>query len=232
MINIDTMPTGADDPETLNEFIAPQPTPAEAVGRAAFDPDLIAHTVRCWQAECENAERLSRKIGLLVSVLAILFGLGLYKIEWTYDPRHFSRIQPEIVLWIVKTLLAFALLCFLIGLTSGLTRIRREPAGLDGEDDPIEAASAYLHFPKEIVASPPVTDLETRAVVFYRYSAAIDAIRNQNAAKSRKVKICEFWFLLGLFLVFLSVASYTFSSFPPIRDKDDPTTTHPVGFRP
>ena len=47
-----------------------------------------------WDAERENAERINSRKGLLVTTLAILIGLGFFKVEWVRRANEVSRIEP------------------------------------------------------------------------------------------------------------------------------------------
>src|SRR5687768_3704621 len=108
------MVRGADDPEEDTPTADTEST--AAIKASTFPPELIAHMVRCWDAERENAERLAKKVNVIVSVLALLFGFGLFKIEWTYDPDHLSRVESVVTIWLIKICLANSLLLFAIAL--------------------------------------------------------------------------------------------------------------------
>lgn len=179
-----------------------------AIDDAAFDSDLVTHMDRCWKANCENAERLNKKIGLLVSALAVLFGLGLYRIEWLVDAKQVSRVQPEWLVWPLKSILAISLICFGRGLYLALKGVR---AG-----GPRPSACDLLPFPREIVKCPPLTDRETRAQVFYRLDKAVTELSTQNSEKSARIIACEKWFIWGLTLVLAILVIYTFVSVPPM----------------
>lgn len=208
------MAPGADDPETLNP-------PAQATAKiqeAAFDSDLIDHMVRCWDAECENAERLARKVTTIISALALLFGLGLFKIEWTVDPKQVSRIPWDWMTWAIKAMLCVALLCFGRGLFLGIRGLRTK----DFPREHAKTASDHLRLRRELIDAAPPTDKESRAVAFYCLSKAIDELSKQNAEKSTRVQLCETWFIRGLFLVLLAMLAYILFSFPPIPTRGVP----------
>lgn len=73
---------------------------------------LIDHARLAWDAERENADRLKDKRRVLLTILAAMFGLGLYKFEWFYDPDHAPRVRSEAVLLTIKSCLTIALLVF------------------------------------------------------------------------------------------------------------------------
>ena len=183
----------------------------EKLRLAAFDPDLILHMERCWKAMCDNAERLNRKVSLLVSALAILFGLGFFKIEWTVDPKHLSRIDPVWMVYPLKVILTVAMACFGRGLYLGLRGVRgRASRG---------SASDLLPFPEEIVRCPPESPTETRALAFYRLEKAVTELGTQNSEKAARIVACEKWLSWGLVLVTVSLLMYIWSSVPPMMDQ-------------
>src|SRR5438046_5890135 len=99
------------------------------------------------------------------------------------------------VVWAIKLCLVCSLFLFGIGLWLGISPTKRsKPAD---EEDAVFAAD-LLHFSEEIIASPPITDVEARAVVFYRLSKAVDELRAQNSAKNAKVRQCGNFFMAGL----------------------------------
>lgn len=224
---MNAMTRGADDPEELMDDGEPDAGESESeetaeagresVETASFDDVLLSHMTRCWDAQLDIAERLTKKVTLIVSVLALLFGLGLFKIEWTYDPKELPRVHPIELLWAMKVALAVALICFGMGLFRGLTGIKRPFRQFEGAEREL-MASDLLPLTKDEVLHPPKTEEETRAIVFYKLSEAIDELKQQNQAKAEKVKLCEMWFLCGLGLVLLAMVTYILFSFPPVRE--------------
>jgi hypothetical protein len=75
-----------------------------------FEPVLIEHAVRMWDAERENSNRLSGRATLLMTALAALFGLGLYRIEWFRGKDDIPRVAPPAAAFVIKCLLAAGLL--------------------------------------------------------------------------------------------------------------------------
>jgi hypothetical protein len=92
-----------------------------------FEQVLVDHAVRCWQAECENAARLSARATLFLSAMAALFGLGLYRIEWFRSINDRSRMRWEWSIWSVKCLLSLALFIFAFSFYRILGRRMRMP---------------------------------------------------------------------------------------------------------
>jgi len=81
-------------------------------------------------------------------------GLGLFKIERTYDPNHLSRVPDMNVVWAIKFCLVCSLFLFGIGLWLGISPTKRSKRA--DEEDAVFAAD-LLHFSEEIIASP-ITD--------------------------------------------------------------------------
>ena len=78
-LSFQRMVKGADDPENdADESSIPSEAESrQAIEQSQFAPELIEHMVRCWDSERDNAERLTRKVNIIVSVLALLFGSGI-----------------------------------------------------------------------------------------------------------------------------------------------------------
>src|SRR2546430_16853351 len=73
---IQLMVKGADDPENDADESS---IPGEAESRQAIEQSqFIEHMVRCWDAERDNAERITRKVSIIVSGLPLLFGPGIF----------------------------------------------------------------------------------------------------------------------------------------------------------
>lgn len=96
------------------------PTPIAGLGQtAAPSPGemqaytvMIEHATRCWAIEESNAKRWSDTQKLMLTVVATLFGLGLYKIEWVYGQGSLSRVPNSMMLYLIKGLMTMSLGAF------------------------------------------------------------------------------------------------------------------------
>lgn len=82
----------------------------ESTSHSPITVELIEHAQRCWQAEVENSERLSRKSRSLFTVVVALAGLGLFRIEWAMGAEQASRVSPDYMVYFVKFLISLALI--------------------------------------------------------------------------------------------------------------------------
>src|ERR1700722_11403237 len=118
-----------------------------------FEPILVEHAVRCWDAERENASRLSSRGTLLLSALAALFGLGLFRIDWYRGEHDVSRVPWTWAAWAIKILIGIALVMFALSFWKIMGRRGSRNAG----DTPHSADRLAL--PQSIIAEgPPVGD--------------------------------------------------------------------------
>lgn len=174
--------------------------------------ELVQHVIRVWAAEVENAERLSKKVNGLVSALALLFGLGLFKLDWTMGAGDVARIRLVWSVYIVKACLILALCLFATGLWRALRSIKlpagRLRAGM--------TASDLLRFDKETVDSPPTTSAEANQAIFSLYLNAINELRTQNRERRARVAKAETFFLIGLVSAMLGIGFYLLTSAPSL----------------
>ena len=173
-------------------------------------PELIDHNVRVWAAEVENADRLSQKSSVLVSGLGLLFGLGLFKLDWTMGKQEVSRIHS---LWAdhgVKGFLILALLSFSAGLSLALQSIKL-PAG---RVRPGMTASDLLRFDKTTADAPPEKPEQANEIIFYLYVNAINELRAENRERRARLLQAERLFLFGLFAAMLAIVIYLIASYP------------------
>ncbi|RIK57263.1 MAG: hypothetical protein DCC63_14880 [Nitrospira sp.] len=71
---------------------------------ALKNPITWEHAKLQWLAECENAERMSKRINLLLTGLIALFGLGFFKVEWFRSANDSPAISSEGAAVVVKVL--------------------------------------------------------------------------------------------------------------------------------
>lgn len=111
---------------------------------ALHDPTtatVLAHAVRRWEAEVENARRLSNRENGILGVIAMLLGLGLFR-----EPEARS-LEPVALFWFTRALLATSVLQVLAAL--GLVLWIRKPSATASNARPPVAtfASARLTWP-------------------------------------------------------------------------------------
>lgn len=170
-----------------------------------------------WQAECENAERLSKRINLLMTALVALFGLGIFKIEWLRPSGVDSRIEPDWVAWLIKGALTVAIVLFSWALYR-LTDQKWKPKGLTPrQEDEIaegEHASVRMEIPHELLTG----DFEAQKYVselFNRvYIAAIN-LRIRNVIRKKRIERAEQLIRWGIVCIILSVVLHLWWSGPP-----------------
>lgn len=120
---------------------------------------VLAHAVRNWQAEVENAARLSSRENGILSVIAMLLGLGLFR-----GPEA-QVMEPAALSWTLRCLLVLGMLQVLVALGLVLW-IRRAAPGLTTRQlGHASFASALLTWPgtprhmKEVVLDALEADL-------------------------------------------------------------------------
>lgn len=73
---------------------------------------LIEHARIALDAERENADRIYARHKLLITALAILFGLGLFKVEWVRSDSGISRINSAEWNYAIRAMLSAAVVAF------------------------------------------------------------------------------------------------------------------------
>lgn len=157
----------------------PSVLPGERRARPTPDPTLtsthdpttatvLAHAVRRWEAEVENASRLSNRENGILGVIAMLLGLGLFR------RPEVRELEPTAILWIARTLLAtsIALVLAALGMVMWVRGAASASLGM-GSPRP-SFASALLTWP----GAPR----HMREVVLDEHEANLIAIRVTTAA--------------------------------------------------
>jgi len=174
-----------------------------------FDQVLVDHAVRCWDSERENANRLSSRATLLLSALAALFGLGLFRIDWFRGEKDVCRVESAAIVWTIKGLLILALVTF----GSAFFRIMGRRGKRKENEKP--HASDSLGLPASIITDgPPVGD-DARRMVFVRVYRAFSELQTRNALRKTALDQGQQWFLFGLCLIAIALILYTLGSEPP-----------------
>jgi hypothetical protein len=178
-------------------------TPDERKRRDDADAAMLDHAVRMWKAECDNAERIEGRTRLLGGAVFAVLGLGLYRVDWFYDPDLASRVYWPLAECLIKSLLVLGLLCLVMGLLvlflhRGVQRLTR-------------TSSELLAF------RPEDQGKAVRRVAYNRtYDAAMD-LQARNLERWERLDRGQVWLQRGVALVLLSVLMYICLSAPPVR---------------
>lgn len=164
---------------------------------------LVEHADRCWKAECENAERLAARIRLMLSGLIALFGVGLFKIEWTRSNDVAPSMGPY-PMFFVKLFVTLSVPCFVVAFLRLLRRRERHET---------LHASEHLSLPDEITGGPASTNdvLAKEATFAATWNAYLD-LQNRNSMRARRIDIANRWFFGGLTLVISALLIYVWAS--------------------
>jgi len=163
---------------------------------------FIEHADRMWEAESEVARRHVQRSNLLFSVMAALFGLGLFKIEWSRRADEVARISNHCMECGIRLLLLAGLICLAVAfwlLVRG-PRHSRPPASQQLELDP------------DLIDQLPQSPEEAKRIIFARtYLAALELGR-QNAEKNGRISTAQAWLILGLGIVFVALILFTLAT--------------------
>jgi hypothetical protein len=183
------------------------PDPGDDEGE--FDETLVDHAVRCWDAERENSNRLSSRGTLLLSALAALFGLGLFRIDWFRGEKDVARVTSAAAVWAIKIFVVLALVTFWVAFLFIM--------GRRGKRNPSEKphSADLLGLPASILTEgPPVGD-DARRLVFIRVYKAYSDLKARNALRKKALDQGQQWFLFGLALIALAIIVYICFGEPP-----------------
>ena len=168
---------------------------------------LLEHSVRCWENECDNAARLVDRIKLVSAMAAAILGLGLFKIEWFYDPSHTSRVRYDWVMWIIRGLLVFALMSLAWSFWRILRRQRRRS---------VATASWHMLIPRASHADNIHDSADATLIATERVHRATLSLMRRNARMDQRLRASLRWFFAGILCIFLVILLYVIFSVPPI----------------
>ncbi len=146
-----------------------------------------------WDAERENAERISQKYQLVSAGVFALLGLGLFSFEWMYQEPS----EPLMWRWAIAVthlLLIAAVICYALSL--GI--IYLAPAARRG------TATSQLEPWRE----KDWKGKSVRLVIQNRTLAAYTDLRDRNRTHWTRYKRAQRWLSGGLFLTFLAILLY------------------------
>ena len=147
------------------------------------DEVLIEHAQRCWNAEAENAERLKGRTNLLGTVIVAVASLGLYRVDWFYNPEF----VPTVPLWAactIKTLLILALALFLLALAALFLRSKEERRA----EKRAISASELLSLSKKDAEGAIARNVARRV-----YTAYLE-LQDRNGIRQGKIQAAMRWF--------------------------------------
>lgn len=206
--------------------------PTQQGQTAGFDQSLVDHAVRCWDAERENATRLTARVNIVLSVAIALFGLGLFRLEWLRAENQVSRIDSLLAIYLIKSLLTSSLITLaiafwlLIGSTTPKPERKhlKEAAQDDSKPRTKRAfqAADHLALPSWSFDDPPKDPDTARKLVFARVYLAYLDLRRRNARKRDRLDRGQQWLALALALIGLAILCYIWASEPPIQMIDEP----------
>jgi|GEM_PF-3784986 len=163
----------------------------------------VEHAVRCWEAECENAERYAKKRNVSLSIVFAVFGFGLFKSDWV------SKVDtgPEWVFWVLLVLVTLSIFAFVAAIWHMV--IRREKAGTTtGKPDGSTSISASGHLPLSDQFAYFLEDSKLRTMVYLNLSEAADELRNRNKRVAKQINKGQSWLVAGIFFVALAFVWY------------------------
>jgi hypothetical protein len=171
-----------------------------------FDDDaLVDHARRMWDAESENASRLSQRVNLSLTVIAALFGLGLFKIEWYRRESDVLRVETSWVLWVVKGLLIVGVTLLGIALWRLLVRPPPDPEQADH-------ASALLLLPQEFLEAPGKSKPYLRKVVFARTYKAASELHRRNLEEAGRIKVAQRILFVAFGILLVATVIFTIAA--------------------
>lgn len=179
-----------------------------------FDPLLLDHAIRCWDAERENANRLSARSTWLLSAMAAIFTLGLFRIDWLRGEHDQARIHSVCCIWVIKGCLCLGLLLFAFAFYRVVAK-RATPIRDQADNKP--HASDHLALPAHVFSDPAVTHDDLNRLIFTRTYKAYLSLQTRNAFRKQAQDDAQKWLLLGLSFIALAILTYILSSEPPIR---------------
>jgi len=177
-----------------------------------FDDSLIDHADRCWKAECDNAERISKERHLLLTVLIAFFGFGLFKMEWLQALVSRTPLSPpygQVVAATIAVLLIVAAFCFMRALFS----LDHKPAK--------KSASAYLSLPtRAYLPEGGIDQNAQKRLAFARTYRAYQQLQERN--EEARLRLSDAWslFATGMGIVVLVVVIYIAAKTWSIMGKD------------
>ncbi|MBL8801830.1 MAG: hypothetical protein JNN27_07540 [Planctomycetes bacterium] len=177
----------------------------------------LEHAQGRWEAETENAARLAHRENGILTLVAAVLGLGLFKLG------EVSGIEPTWLSWLVRILLLMSMLAMAVGLATVLIVIRSRE-NQDGKlvvakpdvapnssgDARQVFASGHLGWPPQTEVHP--TELESAAealAISYKLTTkAANSLLNRNLGRKSKIDRGQLWLLLAGLLAGVALGCY------------------------
>jgi hypothetical protein len=177
----------------------PAAQPEDPAGSNEALEVVLSHARLQWDAEVENARRLSTRATSLVTLLVALLGLGLVRMG---APGSLALRGLE---WIEQLLLIGSLGAFMAALAV-LLAVRNMRVRV-GNGWPL--ASCLLRWPIERGVDPfRVTSRQSRRIVLRSLLDAIADLRDRNARRKEEIDRAQVWLLVSGALAAVSLVTY------------------------
>lgn len=183
-----------------------------------FDDCLIDHAERCWKAECDNADRISKERHLILTVLIAFLGAALFKLDWlqaTISRSDIGGPPGTCVAVTVCVLLVAALICFILALSS----LAHKPSKA--------TASAHLQLPTAAYTpAGGMAQTKQKRLAFARTYRAFQELQRRN--EKNRGELSDAWsrFATAIALVVLVLAIYIGSKTWSIVAREEGTNVH------
>jgi hypothetical protein len=178
----------------------------EGPSERAACPERVAleHEIRRWEAESENAARISARANGLLTVLTGILGLGLFKLS---DLDKLAGVGPVAV----RALLTFALLpllvafykIFIIPVSRGDDKSPK--SGAPRRKTRFPFASSHLTWPATKPVQPHNLQTEEQAVriAFSRTARAAESLARRNKIRKETVESGQDWVVASVIVAAL-----------------------------
>lgn len=160
---------------------------------------VLAHVTLQWEAEVENARRLSVRSTGLITLLVALLGLGLVELDTP------ERVDPLWLYWAGRMLLVTSLGAFLaaLGVLLGFSQV------VSKRDDAWLLASHLLEWSEGEAPDPFLVDCdEARRVAFAKVSSAAANLRLRNTRREEEIDRAQIWLFASAVLAAFSLVTY------------------------
>ena len=176
------------------------PPREEQAGSSEALEVVLAHARLQWEAEVENARRMSTRSTSLVTLLVALVGLGLMRLG---NP---GPTWPGGLRTIGQLLLLASLCAFMgaLGVLLAVGSLRTRP----GNGWPL--ASCLLRWPVETgLDSLQVTPKQARRVTIRALFDAVSSLQGRNTRRKQEIDRAQIWLLVSGALAAVSLVAYS-----------------------